>query len=101
MGHLLFLPSERISPGTMNILISETRRDNDRPCVIRNAKLLDADRWRGEVVDILITGDTIAAIGPAIEAPASALSLEGTGLLIHPGFVNAHTHGHNSLEKGV
>jgi 5-methylthioadenosine/S-adenosylhomocysteine deaminase len=84
----------------MNALISETRRDNNRPYVIRNAKLVDADRWRGEVADILITGDSIAAVGPAIEAPASALSLEGTGLLIHPGFVNAHTHGHNALEKG-
>jgi 5-methylthioadenosine/S-adenosylhomocysteine deaminase len=84
----------------MNALISETRRDNNRPYVIRNAKLVDADRWRGEVADILITDDSIAAVGPAIEAPASALSLEGAGLLIHPGFVNAHTHGHNALEKG-
>jgi 5-methylthioadenosine/S-adenosylhomocysteine deaminase len=84
----------------MNTLISETRRDNNHPYVIRNAKLVDADRWRGEVADILITDDSIAAVGPAIEAPASALSLEGTGLLIHPGFVNAHTHGHNALEKG-
>lgn len=85
----------------MNTTISEIRRDNNRPCVIRNAKLLDADRWRGEVADVLITDDTITALGPALEAPASALFLEGTGLLIHPGFVNAHTHGHNSLEKGV
>jgi 5-methylthioadenosine/S-adenosylhomocysteine deaminase len=85
----------------MNALISETRRDNNRPCVIRNAMLLDTDHWHGDVADILITNDTIAAVGPSLEAPADALSLEGAGLLIHPGFVNAHTHGHNTLEKGV
>lgn len=85
----------------MNALISEAQHDGRRPRVIRNAKLLDADRWRGEVADVLITDDTIAAVGLNLEVPADTLSLEGKGLLIHPGFVNAHTHGHNALAKGT
>jgi 5-methylthioadenosine/S-adenosylhomocysteine deaminase len=75
--------------------------DSGRPSIIRGAKLLDANRWRGENADLLIIGDSIAAVAPRVEAPESALAIDGTGLLIHPGFVNGHTHGHNALAKGT
>jgi 5-methylthioadenosine/S-adenosylhomocysteine deaminase len=85
----------------MTISISASADQGGRPCVIRGAKLLDANRWRGELADILIIGDSIAAIAPGVEAPESAWALDGTGLLIHPGFVNGHTHGHNAISKGT
>jgi guanine deaminase len=73
----------------------------DRSYVIRGAKLLDANHWRGENADILIIGDSIAAIAPRVDAPESSLVLDAERLLIHPGFVNAHTHGHSALAKGT
>src|ERR1700693_1841436 len=85
----------------MSIPVSLAHHDVDRSYVIRGAKLLDANHWRGENADILIIGDSIAAIAPRVEAPESSLVLAAEGLLIHPGFVNAHTHGHSALAKGT
>ena len=85
----------------MNTPISTACQHSGRPCVIRGPRLLDANRWRGESADVLIIGDTIADIATNLEAPDGALALDGTGLLIHPGLVNAHTHGHNALAKGT
>jgi guanine deaminase len=50
--------------------------------------------------DIVIVGDSIAAIVPpgAAEAPQR---IDATGRLIIPGLVNAHTHGHGGLAKGI
>ncbi|HUN41187.1 MAG TPA: amidohydrolase family protein [Acetobacteraceae bacterium] len=51
-------------------------------------------------VDILLEGDTITAIVP----PGTALdaqSIDAANRLIIPGLINAHTHGHGGLGKGV
>jgi 5-methylthioadenosine/S-adenosylhomocysteine deaminase len=72
-----------------------------RPRVIRNARLLDAHKWRGERADILIAGDNIEAIGVALDVPEGAVAWDAGSRLVHPGFVNAHTHGHGALAKGT
>ena len=48
----------------------------------------------GDPIDILIAGDTIAAIGPdlADRTPGGATTIDGRGMLALPGFVNAHAH---------
>jgi guanine deaminase len=70
--------------------------------VIRNGKLLDIARRRAEPSDILIKGDTIAEIGrPGLAAPAGAATIDASHRLMHPGLVNAHTHGHGNLGKGL
>jgi 5-methylthioadenosine/S-adenosylhomocysteine deaminase len=50
--------------------------------------------------DIVLEGDSIAAIVPpgSAEAPQR---IDATGRLIIPGLINAHTHGHGGLAKGV
>ena len=50
--------------------------------------------------DIVLQGDTIAAIAPAGTAQAPQ-RIDATGRLIIPGLVNAHTHGHGGLAKGI
>ncbi len=42
--------------------------------------------------DILIEGETIAAIGPNLTTPAGAEVVDATGLLVLPGGVDAHVH---------
>ena len=74
----------------------------DRPSVIRGARVYDALRRHAEPADILITGDTIAAVGsPGMKAPAEAKRVDARGMLLHPGLVNAHVHGHGNLAKGM
>src|ERR1700709_679960 len=50
--------------------------------------------------DIVLEGDTIAAIVPPGSADAPQ-RIDATGRLIIPGLVNAHTHGHGGLGKGI
>lgn len=70
---------------------------------IRNATILPL----GEPIqsgttngNILIEGDTIAAIGPDLIVPDNSTIIEGAGKLVMPGLVNAHLHSNEALFKG-
>src|SRR5260221_235467 len=70
--------------------------------VIRNGRLLDIAGHTAPPADLLIAGDTIAAIGPpGLAAPDDAVAIEAGDRLLMPGLVNAHTHGHGNLAKGM
>ncbi len=73
-----------------------------RPTVIRNGLLADGARGTAERADLLIDAGVIAAIGPpGFEAPVSAAVLDATDRLIIPGLINAHTHSHLAIAKGL
>jgi 5-methylthioadenosine/S-adenosylhomocysteine deaminase len=69
--------------------------------LIVNGHMLVAGEPRPAPVDVLIDGERIAAVGPRLPAPADAARLDAWGKLIVPGMINAHTHAHNNLIKGV
>jgi len=70
--------------------------------IIRGGRVLDIDRGTAEPADILIEDDTIREIGPpGIAAPEGATVISAERRLIHPGLVNAHTHAHGNLAKGM
>ena len=70
--------------------------------VIRGGKLLDIAKRAAVSVDILIKGDTIAEIGrPGLAAPAGTTVIDAAHRLMHPGLINAHTHGPGNLAKGL
>ena len=73
------------------------------PCtIIRGGRVIDAAGRRAEPADILVDGATIREIGPpGMEAPDDAWRFEAAGMLMHPGLVNAHTHGVGNLCKGM
>jgi guanine deaminase len=76
--------------------MSATRR------IVRGGRLLDTARHEAPPRDILIEDDTIRAIGaPGLEAPADAEVVDAAGMLLHPGLINGHTHGHGNLAKGM
>jgi 5-methylthioadenosine/S-adenosylhomocysteine deaminase len=54
-----------------------------------------------ERADILIESDRITAVGNTLEPPPDAQRLDATGCLVLPGLVNAHTHAHNNLLRGL
>jgi guanine deaminase len=73
-----------------------------RMTVIRGGRLLDVAKRRAEPADILIAGDTIREIGrPGLAAPADAVAIDARRRLLHPGLINAHTHAHGNLAKGM
>ncbi len=70
--------------------------------IIRGGRLIDMVRHRHDRADLLIDGDTIKEIGkPGMPAPADATPFEAQGMLMHAGLINAHTHGHGGLAKGM
>lgn len=70
--------------------------------VVRGGRVLDCRRHRAEPVDILVEDTRIRELGPpGLAAPEGAGEVDATGCLLMPGLVNAHTHGHGSLGKGM
>ncbi|HSI02696.1 MAG TPA: amidohydrolase [Reyranella sp.] len=70
--------------------------------VVRGGKLLDIAKRKAVPADILIKGDTIAEIGrPGLAVPDGATAIDARNRLLHPGLVNAHTHGPGNLGKGL
>jgi guanine deaminase len=54
-----------------------------------------------ERADVLVEGDRIAAVAPSLPRPAGAEAIDAAAFLIAPGLVNAHTHAHNNLLRGL
>src|SRR6266576_643703 len=73
-----------------------------RATIVRGGRLINAGGHRAEAADILIAGDTITEMGPpGLAAPADAITIDARDRLMHPGLINAHTHGHGNLAKGM
>lgn len=64
--------------------------------VIRNGTIVDGTGAPAFVGDVLVEGDLIAAVVPHAETPArygnADRVIDATGLLVTPGFIDAHTH---------
>ena len=76
-----------------------------RPILIAGARVLDpeGELHRPPVADILITDERIVAVGreATVAAPSRAEIFDAGGLLVAPGFVNAHCHSHDTLLRGL
>src|SRR3984893_14608335 len=61
----------------------------------------DGDVHHPAVVDILIAGDRIAAIGSNLTADGEHDVIDASGRLVVPGLINAHYHSHDTLCRGL
>jgi 5-methylthioadenosine/S-adenosylhomocysteine deaminase len=70
--------------------------------IIRGGRVLDIGAGTAEPADILIEDDTIREMGPpGLGAPEGTREIAASRRLIHPGLINAHTHSHGNLGKGM
>lgn len=72
---------------------------------ITNVRVFDGARVIPRAT-VLISGTTIAAVGPALAVPPGAKVVDGTGDTLLPGLIDAHAHAypqalHEALEFGV
>ena len=71
------------------------------PLLVRGGQLLRGEPPTLAAGDVLVEGERIAAVGPALPRPAGTEEIDATGCIVLPGLVNAHTHGHNNLLRGL
>jgi cytosine/adenosine deaminase-related metal-dependent hydrolase len=70
--------------------------------LISGGLVIDPLSGRAEAEDLLIEHGRIVAIGaPGTVNDACAVRHDARDRLITPGLINAHTHGHANLVKGV
>lgn len=70
--------------------------------IIRGGQLLDIEGRSWRPADILVEGEDIREIGPpGMDGPPGAEAVDASGKLVMPGLVNAHTHGHGTIGKGL
>jgi guanine deaminase len=68
--------------------------------IIRGGRLVDLAQRRAEPADILVIDGIISEVGRAgAAAPDDAVVFDATGMLIHPGLINAHTHAQGGLGR--
>lgn len=60
--------------------------------LVKNGRVVDPVNKRDETCDMLIEGGKISAVGKNLKAPAGAETLDATGLVVAPGFVDMHAH---------
>jgi imidazolonepropionase-like amidohydrolase len=63
-----------------------------RVTLIRNATILTVANGTIERGSVLIRDGRIAAVGAAVDAPAGAEVIDGTGKYVMPGIIDAHSH---------
>ena len=69
--------------------------------LIRDGRVLDDASAELVRANILIENERIVDVGPNVVAPAGSHELDAEGRIVIPGLVNAHTHAHNNLMKGL
>jgi 5-methylthioadenosine/S-adenosylhomocysteine deaminase len=73
-----------------------------RPLVFRNATVLTMDDGHHVLsgADVLIDGERIAAVGPALEAPAGTAEIDASGGIVMPGMIDTHRHMWQTAMRG-
>ena len=69
--------------------------------VIKGGRLLDPATGTDGVLDVAITGDRIADIGPGIDVTNAARVIDAGGKVVTPGLIDLHAHIAGDLRKGV
>ena len=70
--------------------------------VIRSGRLLSIPDRSAVPHDMLIRDGEIIEIGsPGMAVPDGTTEIDADGMMLIPGLINAHTHGHGSLGKGL
>ncbi len=90
------MPVAAVSTDTFNFerpqYPSTYHRRPNPPVLIRNATILTATGQELRNSSILFQDGRITAIGASLDAPAGAITVDGTGKFVTPGIIDTHSH---------
>jgi 5-methylthioadenosine/S-adenosylhomocysteine deaminase len=69
--------------------------------LITGGEILAGPGRRPERADVLLKGGRIERVGADLSVAASTRRLDAEDMIVIPGLINAHTHGHNNLARGL
>jgi cytosine/adenosine deaminase-related metal-dependent hydrolase len=73
-----------------------------RPVVLRGGTVLTLDTARRVLPghDVLVVGDSIAAVGPQLPVPDGTVEIDATGGVVMPGMIDTHRHMWQTAMRG-
>src|SRR5258708_5486716 len=73
-----------------------------QPVVLRNATVLTMDDAHTVLTgtDVLVRGETIAAIGPGLTVPDGTAQIDAAGGIVMPGMIDTHRHMWQTAMRG-
>src|ERR1700743_1767860 len=73
-----------------------------QPVVFRNATVLTMDDAHTIInnADVLVSGETIAGVGPNLEVPAGTAEIDAAGGIVMPGMIDTHRHMWQTAMRG-
>jgi cytosine/adenosine deaminase-related metal-dependent hydrolase len=73
-----------------------------QPVVFRNATVLTMDDAHTVLdnADVLVSGETIAAVGPNLEVPPGTAEIDAVGGIVMPGMIDTHRHMWQTAMRG-
>jgi dihydroorotase len=60
--------------------------------LLRGARVVDPSAGHDAIADVLFADGSVAAVGPALDAPSDAAIRDLSGLIVVPGLIDLHTH---------
>jgi cytosine/adenosine deaminase-related metal-dependent hydrolase len=79
-----------------------TEFEAGQPIVLRGGTVLpmDAGRTVQPDTDVLVTGDTITAVGPRLPVPEGTAEIDAAGGIVMPGMIDTHRHMWQTAMRG-
>src|ERR1700742_4139725 len=73
-----------------------------QPVVFRNATVLTMDDSHTVLnnADVLVSGETIAAVGPHLDVPGGTAEIDAAGGIVMPGMIDTHRHMWQTAMRG-
>ncbi len=68
------------------------RAEEHAHVLLRGGRVVDPQLGLDEVTDVLVSGDTIAAVGTDLEVPEGTFVVECVEKVVLPGLIDVHVH---------
>ena len=83
--------------------LQQLMNPNGRAILIKGGTILSMDQKVGdfEKGDVLIQGKKIVSVGPNVEAPKSAIVVDGSNRILMPGFIDTHHHQYQTILRSI